>query len=57
MAGIAVAKRKDIYHGRRRGTTKAKLNRAICQGLTCCRDCSGPWHQSIRTIERYLRTG
>ena len=58
MAGIEVAKKKGIYHGRKRGTTKAKPNRAIelaTKGLKVG-EIAQALGTSDRTVQRYLRT-
>lgn len=55
-AGIAVAKRKGIYRGRRRGTTKAKPARARAlrsRGLTTP-EIANALKISSRTVFRYL---
>jgi DNA invertase Pin-like site-specific DNA recombinase len=55
-AGIAVAKKKGIYTGRRKGTTKSKPNRAIQlknKGLTAA-EISEALGVSQRTVFRYL---
>jgi DNA invertase Pin-like site-specific DNA recombinase len=55
-AGIAVAKRKGIYRGRKRGTTKAKPTRARTlrsRGLTAP-EIANALNISPRTVFRYL---
>ena len=55
-AGIAVAKRKGIYRGRKRGTTKAKPTRARAlrsRGLTTP-EIANALKISPRTVFRYL---
>ena len=55
-AGIAVAKRKGIYRGRKRGTTKAKPARARAlrsRGLTTP-EIANALKISPRTVFRYL---
>jgi DNA invertase Pin-like site-specific DNA recombinase len=55
-AGIAVAKRKGIYRGRKRGTTKAKPTRAQAlhsRGLTTT-EIANALKISPRTVFRYL---
>jgi DNA invertase Pin-like site-specific DNA recombinase len=55
-AGIAVAKRKGIYRGRKKGTTKAKPARARAlrsRGLTT-REIANALKISPRTVFRYL---
>jgi DNA invertase Pin-like site-specific DNA recombinase len=57
-AGIAVAKRKGVYRGRVKGTTKAKPTRARtlhARGLTAS-EIANALHISIRTVFRYLAT-
>jgi DNA invertase Pin-like site-specific DNA recombinase len=57
-AGIAVAKRKGVYHGRLQGTTKAKPSRAralLARGLTAP-EIANALHVSTRTVFRYLTT-
>jgi DNA invertase Pin-like site-specific DNA recombinase len=58
-AGIEVAKRKGIYHGRQRGTTKAKPERArelARKGLRSS-EIAQALGTSERTVQRYLRQG
>ena len=58
-AGIAVAKDKGIYRGRKAGTTKAKPSRAAQlreDGLTI-REIAAAMGVSQRTITRYLQDG
>jgi DNA invertase Pin-like site-specific DNA recombinase len=55
-AGIAVAKRRGVYRGRQKGTTKAKPHRATVlrhQGLTVP-EIANALQVSERTIFRYL---
>ena len=55
-AGIAVAKERGIYEGRKRGTTKAKPERAKAlhaKGLTA-QEIANALHVSERTVFRYL---
>jgi DNA invertase Pin-like site-specific DNA recombinase len=57
-AGIAVAKRKGVYCGRVKGTTKAKPTRARTlhlRGLTAS-EIANALHVSVRTVFRYLAT-
>jgi DNA invertase Pin-like site-specific DNA recombinase len=57
-AGIEVAKRKGIYKGRRRGTTKGKPDRAIklaARGLRVA-EIAQALGTSERTVHRYLQT-
>jgi DNA invertase Pin-like site-specific DNA recombinase len=57
-AGIEVAKRKGIYQGRQRGTTKAKPDRAkqlAVKGLRVS-EIATALGTSRRTIERYLKS-
>jgi DNA invertase Pin-like site-specific DNA recombinase len=57
-AGIAVAKRKGVYRGRVKGTTKAKPTRARtlhARGLTAS-EIANALHISVRTVFRYLAT-
>lgn len=56
-AGIKAAKRKGIYLGRKKGTTKAKPNRAPelrRRGLNDA-EIANAMGTSIRTVQRYLR--
>lgn len=56
-AGIAVAKSKGIYKGRKKGTTKAKPQRAKAlrkQGLKI-EEIATALNTSTRTVQRYLR--
>ncbi len=58
-AGIEVAKRKGVYKGRQRGTTKGKPNRAIklaARGLGVA-EIAQALGTSERTVHQYLRTG
>ena len=58
-AGIEVAKRKGVYKGRRRGTTKGKPNRAIelaARGLRVA-EIAKALGTSKRTVHRYLQSG
>jgi DNA invertase Pin-like site-specific DNA recombinase len=55
-AGIAVAKDRGVYRGRKKGTTKAKPNRALelrDQGLTVP-EIANALAVSDRTVFRYL---
>src|SRR4029453_11021282 len=55
-AGIAVAKRRGVYRGRQKGTTKARPCRATvlrCQGLTVP-EIAYALQVSQRTVSRYL---
>lgn len=55
-AGIAAAKERDIYRGRKSGTTKAKPQRALelrSRGLTD-REIATALGVSRRTVQRYL---
>jgi DNA invertase Pin-like site-specific DNA recombinase len=55
-AGIAVAKRRGVYRGRQKGTTKARPRRAIVlrrQGLTVP-EIANALQVSQRTVFRYL---
>ena len=55
-AGIAVAKAQGVYHGRRKGTTKAQPQRAATlrqRGLTV-REIATALGVSERTVFRYL---
>jgi DNA invertase Pin-like site-specific DNA recombinase len=55
-AGIAVAKRRGVYRGRQKGTTKARPRRATvlrCQGLTVP-EIAYALQVSQRTVSRYL---
>jgi len=55
-AGIAVAKRRGVYRGRVKGTTKAKPPRARtlrARGLTTP-EIANALHVSVRTVFRYL---
>jgi len=57
-AGIAVAKRKGVYRGRSKGTTKAKPARVRAlraRGLTAP-EIANALHVSVRTVFRYLAT-
>src|SRR5262245_29763358 len=57
-AGIAVAKRRGVYRGRVKGTTKAKPPRARtlrARGLTAS-EIANALHISVRTVFRYLAT-
>jgi len=57
-AGIEVAKRKGIYKGRRKGTTKAEPARAKqlrAKGLTVA-EIATALGTNKRTVQRYLRT-
>jgi len=55
-AGIAVAKRKGVYQGRRRGTTKAKPERAKALRATGLQvaEIANALGTSKRTVQRYL---
>lgn len=56
-AGIEVAKKKGIYHGRQKGTTKAKPQRAAelrAKGLKLD-EIAQALGTSRRTVQRYLR--
>ncbi len=56
-AGIEVAKRKGIYKGRRKGTTKAEPTRAIHlreRGLTVA-EIATALGANMRTVQRYLK--
>lgn len=58
-AGIAVAKRRGAYHGRQKGTTKAKPSRARQlrdQGLSVA-EIANALAVSDRTVFRYLAEG
>jgi DNA invertase Pin-like site-specific DNA recombinase len=58
-AGIAVAKRRGIYRGRAKGTTKAKPARARAlraRGLDAA-EIANALHVSLRTVFRYLAEG
>ena len=58
-AGIEVAKRKGVYKGRQRGTTKGKPDRAIAlaeRGLQVA-EIAEALGTSERTVHPYLRTG
>jgi DNA invertase Pin-like site-specific DNA recombinase len=58
-AGIAVAKRRCVYHGRKKGTTKAKPARARQlrdQGLSVS-EIANALAVSGRTVFRYLAEG
>lgn len=59
MAGIEVAKRKGVYQGRKKGTTKAAPVRA--QGLRArglkIKEIATALGTSTRTVQRYLRAG
>lgn len=55
-AGIEVAKRKGVYMGRKRGTTKGKPNRVrelACKGLRA-KEIAQAIGTSVRTVQRYL---
>jgi DNA invertase Pin-like site-specific DNA recombinase len=55
-AGIAVAKRRGVYRGRAKGTTKAKPARARAlwaRGLDAA-EIANALHVSLRTVFRYL---
>ena len=55
-AGIAVAKKKGIYKGRAKGTTKAEPNRAKelrAKGLTTA-EIAQAMGTTQRTVQRYL---
>ena len=59
LAGIDVAKKKGVYRGRKRGTTKAKPERAQelhQQGLTVA-EIATALGTSKRTVQRYLQGG
>ena len=59
MAGIEVAKKKGVYRGRKRGTTKAAPVRAQelrAKGLKIA-EIATAMGTSKRTIQRYLRAG
>jgi DNA invertase Pin-like site-specific DNA recombinase len=56
-AGIEVAKRKGIYKGRRKGTTKAEPSRASqlrAKGLTVA-EIATALGTNKRTVQRYLK--
>jgi len=56
-AGIEVAKRKGIYKGRRKGTTKAEPARAMqlrAKGLTVA-EIATALGATKRTVQRYLK--
>ncbi len=56
-AGIEVAKKKGVYQGRQKGTTKAKPNRAVelrAKGLRLD-EIAQALGTSRRTVQRYLR--
>jgi DNA invertase Pin-like site-specific DNA recombinase len=58
-AGIAVAKRRGVYRGRAKGTTKAKPARARAlraRGLGAM-EIANALHVSLRTVFRYLAEG
>lgn len=58
-AGIAVAKRRGVYKGRQRGTTKAAPSRAIelkQRGLSVS-EVASAMGVSTRTVRRYLAAG
>jgi DNA invertase Pin-like site-specific DNA recombinase len=55
-AGISVARRRGVYHGRKKGTTKAKPARARQlrdQGLSVC-EIANALAVSPRTVSRYF---
>ena len=57
-AGVEVAKRKGVYKGRQRGTTKGKPERAIAlaaKGLRIA-EIATALGTSERTVHRYLQT-
>jgi len=58
IAGIEVAKKKGIYKGRQRGTTKAKPDRArelAAKGLRVS-EIAQALGTSDRTVQRYLKS-
>jgi DNA invertase Pin-like site-specific DNA recombinase len=58
-AGIVVAKRRGVYHGRMKGTTKAKPARALAlraRGLDVP-EIANALKVSLRTVFRYLAEG
>lgn len=59
LAGIAVAKSKGVYRGRKPGTTKGTPDRALelrQRGLNQ-REIASALGVSVRTVARYLRSG